>query len=150
FFYADVIGAITAFVIAGMVGIGTIVIGYVQNQTNDKPTWHRLLEGRAMLFTVLTVLAVLAGGVAELVPAVVIKPAESAGGSMLAGVKPYAPLELEGRGIYIREGCYLCHSQMIRPFRWETQRYGEPSRLEESAYDHPFQWGSKRTGPDLA
>ena len=67
----------------------------------------------------------------------------------IASVRPYSPLELEGRDLYIREGCYVCHSQMIRPFRWETMRYGEVSRLEDSFYDHPFQWGSKRTGPDL-
>jgi cytochrome c oxidase cbb3-type subunit I/II len=150
FFFADVIGAITAFVLSGLVGVGTVAIGIIRNNNSDKPTWHRLLEGKAMIFTVITVLAVLAGGVAELVPALVIKPAEAAGGSMLAGMKPYSALELEGRDIYIREGCYTCHSQMIRPFRWETMRYGDHSKLEESAYDHPFQWGSKRTGPDLA
>src|SRR4030095_706244 len=66
------------------------------------------------------------------------------------GVRPYTPLELAGRNIYIREGCYLCHSQMIRPFRDETERYGHYSLAAESMYDHPFQWGSKRTGPDLA
>lgn len=99
-----------------------------------------------MLFTVITVLAVLAGGVAELIPVLVVKPAE-AGTKTLA---PYTALELEGRDIYLREGCYVCHSQMIRPFRWETMRYGEVSRMEDSLYDHPFQWGSKRTGPDLA
>ena len=150
FFFADVIGAITAFVLSGIVGVGTVAVGIVKNNRSDKPTWHRILEGRAMLFTVITVLAVLAGGVVELVPVLVIKPAEASGGSMLKGVKPYAALELEGRDIYIREGCYTCHSQMIRPFRWETMRYGDHSKLEESAYDHPFQWGSKRTGPDLA
>ena len=150
FFFADVIGAITALVLCSVVGVGTVVIGVLKNKKSDKPTWHRILEGRALLFTVITVLAVLAGGIVELIPVLVVKPAEAAGGSMLAAVKPYSALELEGRDIYIREGCYTCHSQMIRPFRWETLRYGDPSRLEESAYDHPFQWGSKRTGPDLA
>jgi cytochrome c oxidase cbb3-type subunit I/II len=80
----------------------------------------------------------------------VVKPAEAGGGKLLAQVQPYTALELEGRDVFIREGCYVCHSQMIRPFRWETMRYGEVSRLEDSMYDHPFQWGSKRTGPDLA
>jgi cytochrome c oxidase cbb3-type subunit I/II len=142
---AEVIGAITALFLALFIGIGTIVVGQITKK-DGKPTWHSLLEGRAMIFTVITVLAVLAGGVAELIPVLVIKPAE-AGQKQL---KPYTALELEGRDIYIREGCYVCHSQMIRPFRWETMRYGEVSKLEDSFYDHPFQWGSKRTGPDLA
>jgi cytochrome c oxidase cbb3-type subunit I/II len=108
--------------------------------------WHRLVEGRAMLFTVLTVLSVLVGGVAEILPSLLAEPEQST----VAGAKPYQALELEGRDVYLREGCYNCHSQMIRPFRWEQQRYGEPSTLAESQFDHPFQWGSKRTGPDLA
>ncbi|MBX3212494.1 MAG: cytochrome-c oxidase, cbb3-type subunit I [Labilithrix sp.] len=106
--------------------------------------FHRILEGRALLFTVLAGLAVLAGGVAEIVPALVVKPVEA------ADAKPYRALELEGRDVYVAEGCYTCHSQMIRPMRFETVRYGDPSTLADSAYDHPFQWGSKRTGPDLA
>ncbi len=106
--------------------------------------FHRILEGRALLFTVLSALAVLAGGVAELVPALIVKPVEA------ADVKPYRAFELEGRDVFIAEGCYTCHSQMIRPMRFETVRYGDPSTLAESALDHPFQWGSKRTGPDLA
>src|SRR5690606_20685241 len=109
-----------------------------------EPVWHGLLEGRALIFTVLTTVAVLAGGVAQVLP-MVLAPSATA-----ISMKPYTPLELEGRDIYIREGCYTCHSQMIRPFRWETMRYGDVSTLEESAWDHPFQWGSKRTGPDLA
>ena len=108
------------------------------------PPFHRILEGRALLFTVLSALAVLAGGVAEIVPALIVKPVEA------ANAKPYSPLEVEGRDVFIAEGCYTCHSQMIRPMRFETVRYGDPSTLEESAFDHPFQWGSKRTGPDLA
>lgn len=108
------------------------------------PPFHRILEGRALLFTVLSALAVLAGGVAEIVPALVVKPVEA------ANAKPYSALEVEGRDVFIAEGCYTCHSQMIRPMRFETVRYGDPSTLEESAFDHPFQWGSKRTGPDLA
>ena len=106
--------------------------------------FHRILEGRALLFTVLAGIAVLAGGVAELVPALIIKPIEA------LGATPYRALEVEGRDVFIAEGCYTCHSQMIRPMRFETLRYGAPSTLAESVFDHPFQWGSKRTGPDLA
>jgi cytochrome c oxidase cbb3-type subunit I/II len=109
--------------------------------------WHRILEGRALIFTAFSAIAVLAGGVAELVPAMIVKPAEIAAKD---DVQPYRPLELEGRDVYIAEGCYTCHSQMIRPMTWETARFGEPSKLSDSAFDHPFQWGSKRTGPDLA
>jgi cytochrome c oxidase cbb3-type subunit I/II len=122
------------------------VIAMQLSHEDGKPTWHRLVEGRAVIFTVLTALAVFAGGIAELIPSLVINRAEA----RLVRTRPYTPLELEGRDIYIREGCYNCHSQMIRPMRAETIRYGEPSRLEESIFDHPFQWGSKRTGPDLA
>ena len=111
------------------------------------PAWHRILEGRALVFTVFATLAVLIGGVAELVPALVVKPAEAASKT---DIRPYRALEVEGRDVYIREGCYTCHSQMIRPLRFETLRYGEASTLADSAFDHPFQWGSKRTGPDLA
>ena len=108
--------------------------------------WHRIVEGRALVFTVLATLAVLVGGVAELVPALIVKPAEAASKT---DVRPYRALELEGRDVYIKEGCYTCHSQMIRAMRFETLRYGDASTLADSAFDHPFQWGSKRTGPDL-
>jgi cytochrome c oxidase cbb3-type subunit I/II len=108
--------------------------------------WHRLLEGRALVFVAFTVIAVLIGGVAELVPSLLAQPEPNA----VAEAHPYSALELEGRDVYLREGCFNCHSQMIRPFRFEQQRYGEPSNLSDSQYDHPFQWGSKRTGPDLA
>jgi len=96
--------------------------------------------------TVLTIGAVLIGGVAEIVPMVI------AGNDKLAakGHTPYTALELEGRDVFLKEGCYNCHSQMVRPFTWETARYGAASREEDTVYDHPFQWGSKRTGPDLA
>jgi cytochrome c oxidase cbb3-type subunit I/II len=116
-----------------------------------QPGWHALVEGRALLFTVLTVIAVLIGGAAEIIPALVIpnSGAGTAGGGK-DPVHPYRPLELEGRDLYIKEGCYNCHSQMIRPFRYESARYGAISTLDDSKYDHPFQWGSKRTGPDLA
>jgi cytochrome c oxidase cbb3-type subunit I/II len=121
--------------------LGTIAL---QSSNGGQPAWHRILEGRALLFTVLTVLAVLVGGIAEIVPTLLVAP------ELTADSKPYRALELEGRDVYLREGCYNCHSQMIRPFRWEQQRYGEPSTMAESQFDHPFQWGSKRTGPDLA
>jgi len=107
---------------------------------------HEILEKRIGLMGVLIVLAVSLGGLAELVP-LMLSPTT---GEPAPGVKPYAALELEGRDVYIREGCYNCHSQMIRPFRAETERYGAFSVAGESVYDHPFQFGSKRTGPDLA
>jgi cytochrome c oxidase cbb3-type subunit I/II len=106
--------------------------------------WHGILEGRALIFTVLTVIAVLIGGVAEILPTVVMSERAT------ARMQPYTPLELEGRDVYVSEGCYTCHSQMIRPFGWESARYGAVSAADDSVWDHPFQWGSKRTGPDLA
>jgi cytochrome c oxidase cbb3-type subunit I/II len=157
--------------------------------------WHKLIEGNSLVFTVLVVVAILIGGLVEIIPTIIISnkvpitaTTDTPGSAELAAVviapddstaaaaidttdsaiaqddtapfqlaeispytqQPYSPLELEGRDIYVREGCYVCHSQMIRPFRHETLRYGEYSRLEESIYNHPFQWGSKRTGPDLA
>ena len=121
-------------------------LGIQLTREDGRPTWHRLLEGRALIFTVFTVVAVLVGGVAEIIPTIVLRPASEAG----THARPYRPLELEGRDLYLREGCYNCHSQMIRPLRFETLRYGDPSTAEESRFDHPFQWGSKRTGPDLA
>lgn len=108
-------------------------------------TWHRLLEGKPLKFTVLTTIAVVIGGAFEIIPSLAI---ESNVPSIQA-VKPYTPLELEGRDLYIAEGCYNCHSQMIRPFRAETVRYGEYSKAGEFVYDHPFQFGSRRIGPDL-
>lgn len=110
-----------------------------------KEGFHRMLEGAPLRFSVLVVVAVLIGGVVEFIPTAVIE----SNIPTIASVKPYTPLELEGRDIYVREGCYTCHSQMIRPFRSETERYGEYSHAGEFVYDHPFQWGSKRTGPDL-
>ena len=93
-----------------------------------------------------TVIAVAIGGLVEIVPLFFLKSTTEP----VEGLKPYTALQLEGRDVYIREGCYLCHSQMIRPFRAETERYGHYSVAGEFVYDHPFQWGSKRTGPDLA
>lgn len=107
---------------------------------------HETVEKRPGLLGVLIALVISVGGLVEIVPlyfsSQVTTPAP--------GVKPYTALQLEGRDIYIREGCYNCHSQMIRPLRAETERYGHYSLAGESVYDHPFQWGSKRTGPDLA
>jgi cytochrome c oxidase cbb3-type subunit I/II len=128
------------------VGIGIFFTFVIHARREGQPAWHALLEGRAAWFAGFTVVAVLAGGVAEIVPSVI------AGQHTLANTKniPYRALELEGRDVYLKEGCYNCHSQMIRPFAWETARYGEISLADESVFDHPFQWGSKRTGPDLA
>jgi len=113
---------------------------------HGKPSWHRLLEGKPLFFTVLTTVSILVGGLIEIVPMFLIQQNVPT----IASVKPYTPLEVLGRDIYIREGCLGCHSQMIRPFRSETERYGEYSKAGEFVYDHPFLWGSERKGPDLA
>jgi len=107
---------------------------------------HDSIERNVWLMVVLTILVVSVGGLVEIVPLFFQRSTTEA----VAGLKPYSPLRLTGRDIYVREGCYLCHSQMIRPFRAETERYGHYSVSGEFVYDHPFQWGSKRTGPDLA
>jgi cytochrome c oxidase cbb3-type subunit I/II len=108
--------------------------------------WHRKIERKPIPFLITTLIVILIGGIIEMVPTFLIK----SNVPTIASVKPYTPLELHGRDIYRREGCFTCHSQMIRPFRSETERYGEYSKAGEFVYDHPFQWGSKRTGPDLA
>jgi cytochrome c oxidase cbb3-type subunit I/II len=113
-------------------------------------TWHEQIEARPLAFSVLTLIAVVVGGLFELLPGLVTDKAVPLAQNGEMAVQPYTALELTGRDVYVREGCYVCHSQMIRPFRSEQLRYGAPSRLEESMWDHPFQWGSKRTGPDLA
>ncbi|MHC1737147.1 MAG: cytochrome-c oxidase, cbb3-type subunit I [Ignavibacteriaceae bacterium] len=110
-----------------------------------KEKGHRWLESRPIQFTILATIAILIGGIIEAVPLYLIKTNVPT----ISSVKPYTPLELEGRDLYIREGCNNCHSQLIRPFRSETERYGEYSKAGEYVYDHPFLWGSKRTGPDL-
>jgi cytochrome c oxidase cbb3-type subunit I/II len=107
--------------------------------------WHSVLERKPVVFTMLALVAILIGGIIELVPTFLIK----SNVPTIASVKPYTPLELHGRDLYIREGCVNCHSQLVRPFRSETERYGEYSKSGEYVYDHPFLWGSKRTGPDL-
>src|SRR5690606_14765276 len=107
--------------------------------------WHSWLERRPVQLTILATIAILIGGIIQIVPTIMVKsniPTISSG-------EPYTPLELEGRDIYIREGCVRCHSQMVRPFRHEVERYGEYSKAGEYVYAHPFLWGSKRTGPDL-
>jgi cytochrome c oxidase cbb3-type subunit 2 len=107
---------------------------------------HGKIETRALLLSLLILITVAIGGLVEIVPLYKIETTIED----VEGVRPYSPLELAGRNIYIREGCYTCHSQQIRPFRDEIERYGHFSLAAESKYDHPFQWGSKRTGPDLA
>ena len=108
--------------------------------------WHRKWEGLPITFTVLTTVAVIVASLFEIIPTFLIK----SNVPTIAAVKPYTPLELAGRDLYIREGCFNCHSQMIRPFRYETERYGDYSKPGESVYEHPFLWGSRRIGPDLA
>jgi len=114
--------------------------------TNHKPSGHERIETNNFLMIVLITIVVAVGGLVEIVPLFfqhsTTKPIE--------GVKPYPALQLAGRDVYVREGCYVCHSQMVRPFHAETLRYGPYSVAGEFVYDHPFQWGSKRTGPDLA
>ena len=107
---------------------------------------HDLIERNVGLLLVLVILTISVGGLVEIVPLFFQKSTTQA----VQGMQPYSALQLAGRDIYLREGCYGCHSQMIRPFRAETERYGHYSVAGESVYDHPFQWGSKRTGPDLA
>lgn len=107
---------------------------------------HGKIERNVSLLFVFSLIAVLIGGIVEIAPLFYVKNTIE----KVKGMRPYTPLELAGRDIYIREGCYVCHSQMIRPFRDEVERYGHYSLAAESMYDHPFQWGSKRTGPDLA
>ncbi len=107
---------------------------------------HKKIETNLILMGVLTLITVSIGGLAQIVPLFTVATTIE----RVEGMRPYTPLELMGRNIYIREGCYTCHSQMVRPFRDELERYGHYSLAAESMYDHPFQWGSKRTGPDLA
>lgn len=107
---------------------------------------HAIIERNATLLLIGSLLVVTIGGIVEIAPLFYLQNTIE----KVEGMRPYTPLELAGRNIYVREGCYVCHSQMIRPFRDEVERYGHYSLAAESMYDHPFQWGSKRTGPDLA
>jgi cytochrome c oxidase cbb3-type subunit I/II len=117
----------------------------IEPTAGHKESWHRVLEGRPIKFTVFILVAILIGGIVEYMPTALVE----SNIPTIESVKPYTPLEVVGRDIYISEGCNNCHSQMIRPFRSETERYGEYSKAGEFVYDHPFLWGSKRTGPDL-
>jgi cytochrome c oxidase cbb3-type subunit I/II len=133
---------------AGSISSEPVLEAYALDDSSLEPgaSAHRKLEGWPMIFAVLSLVAILVGSAIEIVPAVLSK-------SFIVKmdvVKPYTPLELMGRDIYIREGCYLCHSQTVRPMAHEVLRYGKASEAAEFVYDHPFQWGSKRTGPDLA
>ena len=107
---------------------------------------HKILETNATLLLIFSFLVVTIGGLVQIVPLFYLENTIE----KVEGMRPYSPLELQGREVYLREGCYVCHSQMIRPMRDEVERYGHYSLAAESMYDHPFQWGSKRTGPDLA
>ncbi|MDH3741866.1 MAG: cytochrome-c oxidase, cbb3-type subunit II [Hyphomicrobiales bacterium] len=107
---------------------------------------HKAIETNATLLMILSLVVVAIGGIIEIAPLFYLQNTIE----KVRGMRPYSPLELAGRNIYVREGCYVCHSQMVRPFRDEVERYGHYSLAAESMYDHPFQWGSKRTGPDLA
>ena len=109
-------------------------------------TIHRLIERKGMIFVILVFIALAIGGAVEIIPMLKVE----SNIPKIAAVTPYTPLELAGRDIYVSNGCYNCHSQQVRPLRWETDRYGEYSKIGEFVYDHPFQWGSRRTGPDLA
>ena len=165
---AALLGIATPVTFALPLTLGTVLVVaailYSGAEKREGGSWHHLLEGKPLAFTILSLVAILIGGVAELVPTIVVQNkapvvgvADSSGVVPAADQRaeskyaqlPYSPLELEGRDVYVSEGCYNCHSQMIRPFRHETLRYGDYSRAEEFRYDHPFQWGSKRTGPDL-
>jgi len=118
----------------------------VKEASKKKEYWHRVIERKPVTMLVGSLIVVAIGGLIEMIPTFLVK----SNIPTIASVQPYTPLELQGRDIYIREGCYTCHSQMVRPFRDEVKRYGEYSKAGEFVYDHPFQWGSKRTGPDLA
>ncbi|PLX13007.1 MAG: cytochrome C oxidase Cbb3 [Marinilabiliales bacterium] len=116
------------------------------HKVGGKESWHRKLEGRPVQFTIASLVVVLIGGLIEIIPMYMVE----SNVKTISSIEPYTPLELEGRDIYIREGCYVCHSQMIRPFRSEVARYGEYTKSGEGVYEYPFLYGSKRTGPDLA
>ena len=150
---AGVLGSVVMLVVLEIVVIALIVM-YARSR---RPELARDGRGHPLAFTVLVLVAILIGGIVELIPTMVVQnqvasqalATEAVDGEYDFVQQPYSPLELAGRDIYVREGCYLCHSQMVRPFRHETLRYGEYSQSEEFIYDRPFQWGSKRTGPDL-
>jgi len=117
-----------------------------QSRVEAGETQHRWMERKPLILVGFAFIVLAIGGAVEIIPMVFVK----SNIPTISTVTPYTPLELEGRDVYVSEGCYTCHSQMVRPFRWETDRYGEYSKIGEFVYDHPFQWGSRRTGPDLA
>jgi cytochrome c oxidase cbb3-type subunit I/II len=130
---------------ANEVAEGSPRIKELDKQAEGEP-YHRYLERTSVRFAIFVFLALIVGGAVEIIPMLKVE----SNIPKISTVTPYSPLELAGRDIYISNGCYNCHSQQIRPLRWETDRYGEYSKIGESVYDHPFQWGSRRTGPDLA
>jgi cytochrome c oxidase cbb3-type subunit I/II len=142
---SDLLLSIVSYFLMAVLIVGSFVYFKINGASYQGKTWHEALEGKALIFTVFVLIAVLIGGMAQIIPAVTIDQAVP----MKHQAKVYTPLELEGRDIYVREGCYNCHTQMVRPLVEETMRYGDPSESWEFMYDHPFQWGSKRTGPDL-
>jgi len=117
----------------------------VTKKRTSKEAYHTWLERRPIKLTIFATIAILIGGIIQIIPSLIVDDYIP----VISSVKPYSPLELEGRDLYIREGCVGCHSQMVRPFRSEVERYGEYAKAGEFVYDHPFLWGSKRTGPDL-
>jgi len=138
----QIAGLTLAFMAFAIVLLGAV---YIQAKRTTQQVHHQL-EGTGLVFTALITIAILIGGVAEILPSVAMGMTERD----TTRQQPYTALELEGRDIYVAEGCYTCHSQMIRPFAWESARYGAVSTTDDSIWDRPFQWGSKRTGPDLA
>jgi len=145
-----------AILAAGAVVVVAAILGIGITKQGQGTTWHRFLEGKPLAFSIVALVAILIGGLVEIIPMVIIRNevpvVANADGEMVESPwlqQIYSPLELAGRDIYIREGCYHCHSQMIRRLRHETLRYGDYSRAEEFRYDRPFLWGSKRIGPDL-
>jgi cytochrome c oxidase cbb3-type subunit I/II len=150
-----VAGIMTGIVILVLTEVLVVAIILMARSRKEGKSWHDLVEGHGLAFSILVLIAILIGGAVEIIPTVMIKyevpiQAETdADGEYNFIQQPYSPLEIAGRDIYVGEGCYNCHSQMVRHFRHETLRWGEYSRAEEFIYDRPFQWGSKRTGPDL-
>jgi cytochrome c oxidase cbb3-type subunit I/II len=145
YFVAKVEGAVIALSVL-LVLVVVTVVQWSLRPKDEARRYHPLIERHALVFTLLVWFAVLVGGIAEIVPTLVVDRAVPKTGPV---AEPYKPLELHGRDIYVREGCYVCHSQMVRPMIAEKLRYGSASTAGEFIYDHPFQWGSKRTGPDL-
>ncbi|HSI14371.1 MAG TPA: cytochrome-c oxidase, cbb3-type subunit II, partial [Chthoniobacter sp.] len=140
-------GLASALCIAAIIATSLAMSMSIQFSKQGWGHWYELLLANALPFTALTIVAVFIGGLVQIIPTVMVNT-----GASIEGMRqiPYTPLELAGRDIYIREGCYNCHSQQIRTLVGDVLRYGSYSKLGESIYDHPFQWGSKRTGPDLA